>query len=345
MKTEDAAGENGDRITDDSVTPGRIREAASRLRKVAWRTPLIESDTLNSRVGARVLVKPECLQRTGSFKIRGAFNRLSRIPRSERKRGVVAFSSGNHAQGVAEAARRLGIPATIVMPADAPSLKLERTRRLGARVVLYDRNAESREQRAREIAEESGAILVPSFDDADVICGQGTVGLEIVEETVRRDLPLSAVLFPIGGGGLAAGSAVAIKERSPATMIWGVEPEGWDDTARSLRLGKIVSASGKAGSLCDALMAFRPGRLTFPILHRYLEGGLVVHDAQVADAVRFAFSELKLVVEPGGAVALAALLAGRLPMPRGDIAIVLSGGNIDPATAASILNEDQESVG
>ncbi len=330
----------GDETILERVTPDRVRAAGERLRKVVRTTPLIECDALNSAVGARVLVKPECLQITGSFKIRGAWNRLSRIPRADRRRGVVAFSSGNHAQGVAEAARRLGIPATIVMPADAPALKLARTRRLGARIVLYDRNAESRERRAREIAEEEGAILVPSFDDPDIICGQGTVGLEIVEEAARRELALAAVLFPIGGGGLAAGSAVAIKERSPATMIWGVEPAGWDDTARSLRLGRIVPASGTSGGMCDALMAHRPGRLTFPILHRYLEGGLVVSDEEVAAAVRFAFTELKLVVEPGGAVALAALLAGRLSLPRGTIVVVLSGGNVDPALAARILCEE-----
>ncbi len=322
------------------VTPEAIAAAAARIADVLHPTPLLPVPVLRERLGRPVYVKPECLQRTGSFKIRGAMNRLAQLSAAERKAGVVAFSSGNHAQGVAEAARLLGIAATIVMPADAPAIKIERTRRAGAEVVLYDRDAESREEKAAAIAAERGAVLVPSYDDPMIITGQGTVGHEIAEEALARDILPGTVLFPIGGGGLAGGSAVALKDRFPEAMLYGVEPAGHDDAARSLRLGRREEGSDPArSSLCDGLLAPRPGRLTFPLLHRYLEAGLTVDDEEIRRAMRFALEELKLVLEPSGAVTLAALLAGRPRTLRGAVILVLSGGNVDPALLARISAE------
>ncbi len=312
------------------VTPEAIEAAAARIADALNPTPLIPVPLLAERLGRPVYVKPECLQRTGSFKIRGAMNRLAQLSADERKAGVVAFSSGNHAQGVAEAARLLGIAATIVMPADAPEIKIARTRRAGAEVVLYDRDAESREEKAAAIAAERGAVLVPSYDDPMIVTGQGTVGLEIAEEARARDILPGTVLFPIGGGGLAGGSAVVLKRHFPEVALYGVEPAGHDDAARSLRLGRRERGSDPARStLCDGLLAPRPGRLTFPLLHRYLDEGLVVSDDEVRQAVRFALTELKLVLEPSGAVTLAALLAGRPRTLRGTVILVLSGGNVD----------------
>ena len=328
----------GDETICTQVTAGAIREAAARIADVLHPTPLMPVPVLGERLGRPVYVKPECLQRTGSFKIRGAMNRLAQLSAAERRAGVVAFSSGNHAQGVAEAARILGIRATIVMPADAPAIKIARTRRAGAEVVLYDRAGESREEKAAAIAAARGAVLVPSFDDPMIITGQGTVGLEIAEEAAGRGIIPGTVLFPIGGGGLAGGSAVALKARFPEVQLYGVEPAGHDDAARSLRLGRRETGSdpGRA-SLCDGLLAARPGRLTFPLLHRYLEEGLVVTDEEVRAAMRFAAAELKLVLEPSGAVTLAALLAGRPQVLRGAVICVLSGGNVDPALLAGVL--------
>lgn len=314
------------------VTPigiGDIAAAARRLRGIAVHTPLLENEVLNARCGGRVFIKPECLQRTGSFKIRGASNRLALLSAAERRRGVVAFSSGNHAQGVAAAARRLGVPALIVMPSDAPKMKLDNTRALGADIHLYDRFAESREEIAARIASERGAILVPSYDDRAIIAGQGTVGLEIVRDLKRRKIVPDTALAPVGGGGLIAGTATALKHYFPAIAIHGVEPEGFDDTARSLRLGTRVANSKGARSICDALLADTPGALTFAHNHRLLDEGLVVSDDAVREAMHFAFERLKLVVEPGGAVALAAILSGKLPTAGRTLVIVLSGGNID----------------
>ncbi len=316
-----------------------VEDAARRLSDVALRTPLIENAELNAEVGGRVLLKPECLQRTGSFKIRGAYNLLSQLDPQQMRRGVVAWSSGNHAQGVACAARLLGIHAAIVMPEDAPAAKLENTRHLGGEVITYDRYTGDRESIAREIAAERGAELVPSYDHEHIIAGQGTVGLEIAEQADELGLIPDQVLICCGGGGLTAGSAVALKSRIPGVDIHTVEPDTFDDTARSLVLGERVRVAESARSICDALQAPTPGRLTFPILQRLTGPGLTVTDDEVRDAMRFAFRHLKLVVEPGAAVALAAVLHGKIDAAGKVTAVVISGGNVDIKMFAGIQAE------
>ena len=320
-----------------AIGPDDVRAASARLRGVAVRTPLLENAALNERAGRRVLVKFEGAQHTGSFKFRGAWNRLVQIPVADRAAGVVAWSSGNHAQGVAFAARRLGIPATIVMPADAPAIKIANTRALGANIVTYDRATESREAIATAIAEARGAVLVPSYDDPAIIAGQGTIGLEILEQAAEAGARLTRLLVCCGGGGLVAGIATAVHDADPTIAIHPVEPAAFDDTARSLASGTILANPPGAQSICDALMAPAPGMLTFPINRALLAEGLTVDDDQVRAAMRFAFTTLKLVVEPGGAVALAALLHGKIPAGSDDLALVISGANVDPASFAGIL--------
>ncbi len=300
--------------------------AARRLGRQVRRTPLLEDPRLNRRLGGRVLLKAECLQRTGSFKIRGALNAILQIPPEQRGRGVIAFSSGNHAQGVAAAASLLGLPATIVMPADAPMAKRSGTISHGARVRLYDRYREERERIAARLAAESGATLVKPYDDRHVIAGQGTVGLELLEQ-----LPATpdALLVPCGGGGLAAGIALALADQLPERSIHPVEPVGYEDTARSLAAGRRVANAPAPPALCDALQAPTPGEITFAVNRRHLGRGLAVGDRHVLDAMRVAFDVLRLVVEPGGAVALGALLAGGLDVDGRTVVVVLSGGNVD----------------
>jgi len=314
-----------------------VQAAATRLAGHAQRTPLLAGTPLDDEVGGRVLLKLETLQHTGSFKFRGAWNRLAQLDAAERRAGVVAFSSGNHAQGVAAAARRLGVPATIVMPADAPAIKLRNTRALGAEVVLYDRLRESREEIAARLAQERGAVLVPSFDDPHVIAGQGTAGLEIVEQSRALGLALDDVIACCSGGGLVAGIALAVTGLSPGTRIWCAEPAGFDDHARSLAAGHRVRNAPGAQSICDALLAPEPGELTFAINAQRLAGGCVVTDDEVRAAIAYAARVLKLVVEPGGAVALASVLSGKLEVRDRTVAVVLSGGNIEDATLAGIL--------
>ncbi len=313
-----------------------IERAAQRIDGVRVRTPLLQSAALDRAVGGRVLIKPENLQVTGSFKIRGAYNRLSRLTPERAGRGVVAWSSGNHAQGVAAAASRLGIAATIVMPADAPRLKLENTRRLGGDVVLYDRYREDREAIAKAIAAERGAALVPSYDHPDIVAGQGTVGLEIAEQAAELGCSPDCVVIPCGGGGLSSGSALALTDRLPGVSVYAVEPQAFDDTARSMQSGRRERVAASARSICDALQTPSPGRLTFDINRRLLAGVLTVTDDEVRAAMQFAFRHLKLVVEPGGAVALAAALSDRVPSAAKTTAIVISGGNVDPDVFAAL---------
>ena len=320
------------------VGPADIDAAALVLAPFAVRTPLLSSPALDERVGTRVFLKPEMLQRTGSFKFRGAFNKMSSIPESSRGGGVVAFSSGNHAQGVAAAAKILNMPATIVMPADAPLSKRERTKAYGADVVLYDRDREDREAIARDIADKRGATLVRPYDDPFVIAGQGTVGREICEDMAALGLAPDIVVAPASGGGLVAGVATAVKARYPQALLMSAEPEAFDDHARSLRAGKREPHANKGRTICDALMASIPGELTFAINSRLLSKGITASDAEVGTAVGFAFRELKLVVEPGGAVGLAALLAGHIEARGKIVVIVLSGGNVDADLYARLIN-------
>ncbi len=314
-----------------------VRQAARRLDGVATCTPLIRNDALDAQVGCPVFVKCETLQTTGSFKIRGAYNCLSKLSPDERANGVVAFSSGNHAQGVARAARLLGMPACIVMPHDTPSVKIEGVKRDGAEIVFYDRQTESREDIAARIASERQAVLVPSFDHPDVIAGQGSCGLEIVEQWTHPIAP-QALVCCVGGGGLIAGISLVLEASWPDTAIWGAEPEAFDDHARSLASGRIESVMPGNTSVCDALLSNAPGRLTFAINQKRLRGVGLVSDDDVRAAMRFAFRHLKLVVEPGGAAALAAILAGKVPLSgSAPLVIVLTGGNVDPEFYAATL--------
>jgi len=319
-----------------------IEAASERLRGHAVVTPLLEYPELNERCGARILIKAECLQRTGSFKFRGAFNKIGQIPQAARAGGVVAYSSGNHAQGVAAAARLLGLAATIVMPADAPAIKIENTRASGAEVVFYDRHGESREAVAERLLAERRATLVRPYDDPDIIAGQGTCGLEIARQAEAAGARLDAALVCCGGGGLIAGTATALRAIDPAVAVYAVEPAGFEDTARSLASGRRETNDPAARSFCDALLAPTPGALTFAVNRRLLAGALAVDDREVGAAMRYAFRALKLVVEPGGAVALAALLAGKFDARGKTLALTLSGGNVDPALFCRVLAAEDD---
>lgn len=321
---------------DIDISLADIEAAADRLRDVAVETPLVSSPELDEQSGGRVLLKAECLQRTGSFKIRGAYNLLSQLTPAQAARGVVAWSSGNHAQGVAAAGALLGIATTIVMPEDAPPAKIENTRRLGGEAVLYDRYTGDREEIARDIAAERGAELVPSYEHPDIIIGQGTVGLEIMHQCETQGVVPDQVLICCGGGGLSSGCAIAIRSLSPATRVILVEPEDFDDTRRSFELGHRVANEGSARSICDALQTDTPGETTFAVNRELASGVVTVSDDEVREAMRFAFRHLKLVVEPGGAVALAAVLAGSVDTAGRTTVAVLSGGNVDEAMFAEI---------
>jgi threonine dehydratase len=312
-----------------------IEAAAERIAPWAVATPVLENPALNARAGRRVLLKLEIFQRTGSFKFRGALNRIRAIPEAERGRGIVAFSSGNHAQGVAAAAQILGLPAAIVMPADAPAAKLAGTRALGAEVILYDRHREDREAIAADLCQARGATLVRPFDDPAIVAGQGTAGLEFVRQAAAVGARLDTLLVPCSGGGLASGIALAFSQSSPQTRILVVEPESFDGMGRSLAAGERVSAPGGPSSLADALMAPVPGVLPFEIAKGRIAGGLTVADDDLARAVSYAAKTLKIVVEPGGAAALAALLAGRVDMSGDPLGLVISGGNCDPETLSA----------
>lgn len=320
-------------------TLAEIEAASRRLASCIRPTPLLSSPFLDERVGGRLLFKAEVLQRTGSFKFRGACNFILQLDSSQKARGVVAFSSGNHAQAVAYAAQLMDVPATIVMPTDAPQIKIENTRAYGAKVILYDRMTESRETIARHLVEESGATLLPPYDHPWTIAGQGTVGLEMFHQATELGDRLDKMLVPCSGGGLTAGCSLALKELSPETRIYAVEPEGYDDTARSLKAGKVTEVPLGHPSLCDSLMMPHPGMLTFPINQARLTGGLVVGDEEVLHAMALAFHHLKVIVEPGGAVGLAAALSGKVDCIGKTLGIVLSGGNVDASVFSQALSK------
>ena len=327
-------------MTIDLPTLRDIDAASVRLRGHSLETPLTSSLLLNARLGAQVLFKLECLQYTGSFKFRGAFTRIDQIPDQDRKKGVIAYSSGNHAQGVAAAAHRFGLKATIIMAADAPKIKVTHTRAWGAEIIFYDRHHDNREEIGTRLAHESGSTLIKPYDDPQIIAGQGTIGLEIFRQALAMGFThLDVVLVPCGGGGLVSGIAFALSSVSPQTEIYAVEPVGFDDTAQSLSHGYRIVNSGSQPSICDALLAPTPGEITFMLNKQLLTGSLVVTDAEVRHAMVVAFEYLKVVVEPGGAVALAALLSGHIACKDKTIAVVCSGGNVDAQFFTTILAE------
>lgn len=314
-----------------AVTFADVRAAAERLKGVAHRTPVLTSRTLNAMTGRQVFIKCENLQRGGAFKFRGAFNRLSRLSDADKARGIVAFSSGNHAQGVALAAHLLGIPAVIVMPDDAPPVKVDATRGYGAEIVLNNRQTSSREEIARQLAEERGLTLVPPFNDPDIIAGQGTAALELVEEVPDLD----AVITPIGGGGLISGCAIAAKALRPKIAIYGVEAEGADDARRSLQEGRIITIPPPT-TIADGIRTTAVGTLTFAIMRQLVDDVVLVNDAEILEAVRFLLLRMKIVVEPTGAVPVAAVMQNRIPAGLRRIGVIASGGNIDPGLLSSL---------
>ena len=314
-----------------------VRAAAMRIAPHVVRTPMLRHPLLDEAAGGPVLVKPEPLQRTGSFKLRGATNAALLLTPDQRRAGIVTNSSGNHGQAVACAAALVGSTALVAMPADAPAIKVESTRRWGAEITRFDRRTTDREKLATRLAEETGRTSIPPFDHPDVIAGQGTLALELVEDAAAAGLSMDALLVCTGGGGLVAGCALACEGASAGTRVWAVEPEGWDDTRLSLERGERVANSGAGEVFADALLSMRPGEITFAVNRPRLAGGLVVTRAEILAAMRFAFQHLKLVVEPGGAVALAAVLAGKLPARGGVTGVVVSGGNVDPAVFAEAL--------
>jgi threonine dehydratase len=317
---------------DFAISLADVRQAAERLRGVANRTPVVTSRTVDSQVGAQVFFKCENLQRGGAFKFRGAYNRLAALTAEERARGVVAFSSGNHAQGVALAARELGVPATVAMPSDAPTLKLAATRGYGAEVVSYDRLTEDREDIARRLAQDRGLTLVPPYDHPLIMAGQGTAALELVEEVG----PLDWLLAPVGGGGLLSGSVIAVTGLLPAIKVVGVETETSNDWVLSLAAGRPVRIAPPE-TIADGMRTQQPGSLTFPIVQKLAHEVTTVSDDEVKQAMRFLLLRLKLLVEPTGAVPVALLLSGRLDVRGQRVGVILSGGNADPALVAAVL--------
>lgn len=315
-----------------------IRAAAERLKGHARETPLLSSPFIDHLAGRRVLIKAECLQHTGSFKYRGGYSAVSALAENVRANGVIAFSSGNHAQGVALAATQHGVPSVIIMPSDAPRLKIENTRALGAEVVLYDRATEDRDAIGARMAEERGLTLIKPFDEPEVIAGQGTTGLEIAAQARVLGVEEADVLVCCGGGGLTSGIALALEAEAPGLRARPAEPQGFDDTARSLASGKIERNAAMTGSICDAIVTPSPGTLTFPIMQRLCGPGLVVTDNEALRAMAQAFLRLKIVLEPGGAVALAAALTRRDQIEGDAVIVVASGGNVDLEMFEQALN-------
>ncbi|MGR3372515.1 threonine ammonia-lyase [Pseudooceanicola nanhaiensis] len=324
-------------MNDFAITVADIEAAASRLKGHIRRTPLLTSPFLDEIAGRKVFVKPECLQHTGSFKARGAWSAVSALAPDLRRKGVIAFSSGNHAQGVAWAAKMHGAPAVIIMPSDAPALKIANTRAYGAEVVLYDRLTEDRDQIGTEMAEARGLTLVKPFDEPLVIAGQGTTGLEIAEQAAEAGIAKADVLVCCGGGGLTSGIALALADKAPGLRARPVEPEGFDDVTRSLAAGSIQRNESMGGSICDAIVTPQPGNLTFPIMSALCGPGLTVTDDEALSGVAEAFLRLKIVAEPGGAVALAAALTRKHEIEGDSVVAVVSGGNVDPAMFAKAL--------
>ncbi|MEL6806558.1 MAG: threonine/serine dehydratase [Pseudomonadota bacterium] len=314
-----------------------IRAAATRLEGHARVTPMLNSPFIDEIAGRRVWIKPECLQRTGSFKFRGGWSALSALDPETRARGVIAFSSGNHAQGVAHAATLHGVPSVIVMPSDAPALKIANTKALGAEVVLYDRGSEDRDLIGAQLAQERGLTLIKPFDEPEVIAGQGTTGLEIVAQAHAAGVETADILVCCGGGGLTSGIALAVEAYAPGLRVRPVEPEGFDDVARSLRSGGIERNNRVSGNICDAIITPQPGDITFPIMHRLCGPGLVVSEDEALHAMALAFLRLKVVAEPGGAVALAAALCRQDQIEGDNVIVTISGGNVDPEIFARSL--------
>ena len=314
-----------------------VLSAARRLEGIAVRTPLLHSEKVDERLGFRLLIKAEALQRTGSFKFRGAYNALVRLTADQRRAGVVSYSSGNHAQGLAAAASLLGISATVVMPSDAPAIKAEKTRGYGAEVVFYDRYREDRVAIAEKIAAGTGAVVVPSFDDPDIIAGQGTAGLEIAEQASELGFDVDVAIISCSGGGLSSGCAIALSEQCPGIELYTAEPVGIDDMRYSLAAGRRISSSPDTRSVCDSLTTRIPGELTFAVNRRLVKEGLSVTDAEVFDAMGLAFDEFRLVLEPGGAAALAAALGGKADFKGKTVAVVASGGNVTREVFAAAL--------
>ena len=314
-----------------------IRAAAERLEGHVRRTPLLNSPFLDEIAGRRVWVKPECLQHTGSFKFRGAWSALSALDPELRKRGVIAFSSGNHAQGIALAAKMHGAPAVIIMPSDSPQLKLDNTRAYGAEVVTYERGSESREEIGNTLSAERGLTLIKPFDEPQVIAGQGTCGLEIAAQAAEQGIETADVIVCCGGGGLTSGIAMALEADAPGLRVRPAEPEGFDDVARSLRSGGIERNNRTSGNICDAIITPQPGDITFPIMQRLCGPGLVVSEAEALQAMAHAFNRLKVVAEPGGAVALAAALFRVDEIEGEDVIVTISGGNVDAPMFARAL--------
>lgn len=319
-------------------TVADVHAARERLAGLAVRTPLLEHPALNARIGGRVLLKAETMQRVGAFKFRGAYNAVSQVDRGAYPGGVVACSSGNHAQGVAHAATLCKMDSLIVMPKDAPALKIARTRAFGAEVHLFDREKDDRDAIALDFCARRKARMVHPFDDFDVISGQGTVGLELMEQATAVGATPDAVLVNCSGGGLSSGVALAVKYANPSTTVHTVEPAGFDRFARSLASGRLERNTRLSGSICDALMSPTSGQITFAIGKATMGPGLVISDDEARAAMRYAFEELKLVLEPGGAAALAAVLAGKIACKDRTIVCVLSGGNVDPASFARIIS-------
>lgn len=332
---------------DSTLSIAHIEHAYKRIYATGLveRTPLLKNRRLNEATHAKILVKAENLQSTGSFKIRGATNRIAKLSSEERQRGVVAFSSGNHAQGIARAARYFGVQATIIMPSDAPAIKVEGVKRDGGTIVEYDRERESREEIAEQFSKKNGSIIIPSYDDPDIIAGQGTVGLELAQQLTDINRSLDHLIVCTGGGGLAAGIALAFKKLSPKTKIWVAEPDGYDDWKRSLQSGTIKENTSWPPSLCDSILTKSPGDLPWKLASELIEGGLSVTDEEVKVAIRFAISNLKIVLEPGGAVALATALRGLPTEMQGTIVgVIATGGNIDSRLLAKILSEQAQSL-